>query len=210
MTTADMIALVGSDLGVTISTTSKPTEDEVTDFLEEAARDILSNVDASYLSDIATSSTTTDDFIVYPSGFFRLIAARRISTETSQYVDCDIMGYKESARVIYNDNPYKNVGENNPIAITDQTHVRVFPSNSDGSYFFYISNVAIDDMPEEFVMPMVHYALFKAKMQDEEMNDAQLYYGLYNNYIGRFIADRLKEVHDDTKLADAIRRVAKA
>jgi hypothetical protein len=120
------------------------------------------------------------------------------------------MGHKEAMDVVRNDNPYKNVGENNPIATTDNTYIRVYPTGGTANLFYYIGAVALGNMPEEFVMPMVHYALFKAKMQDEEMNDAQLYYGLYNNYIGRFIADRLKEVHDDAKLADAIRRVARA
>ena len=182
MTISDLTTKLSARLGYTLDTNSKPTETEAQSFIHEGASKIVGFMPVSFLDSLATSFNVTlvasGDLVEgdMPSDYNRFVGMHDLTTSS----DIDLLPITKKAQI--------NSGYDG-ILLPDYACVRngstfIFKGVgiADNVWLTYIPEYDTADLAtldERFEAGILAYATYLSKMQDEEIQDAQLYYSEY-------------------------------
>lgn len=166
----DVLDDLGSRLGITISTTTKPTTDEATNFIYQATRIVSEMLEPRFLEGLKTYISLTSEPIPVPSDYGKFVSLYD-STDSNEYILVD-------SKLIS--------------SIKTKTDLILLPEYAavkDGSNFYLSKYTTGNSLTLEYVkgfnsanfssydtqlQPLVvAYATYLSKLQDEESMDMQ-------------------------------------
>ena len=152
------------------------TDDDINDWLEEANLDLAVRLRLLQAEADETELTESGNAITLPADFLSPISLR-LGTDDAVFVDPETWwGYSDSGNRL-----------THTLARIFNNQIELYPTPTSGFTYrlrYYRAPVSMSDsqaseLPESLHVKIVHYATARAKMKDDRADEAQFFFGLY-------------------------------
>ncbi len=186
--------MVGYRLGITLSATTTPNTTDVNAWLQEGQLDVGRRIDPTLApvlvdNETITPSGTTHTISSLTKPFVRLLAFVYKQSTSGSFRIAQIVSSNEFMTRVYTANSLFVPTNDNPLCCVHEATIEWSPTTgtSPSAYVVYVhepTTFSVDgtecDLPTWLEDLVVDYALIKAKIQDEQFDQAQL---LWRDYL---------------------------